>query len=102
MCIPWRDHVPQNVPQFFVKYCLIGQIKNQVKFMNISTEHIPQCKQSESLADASGRIVDLINENGWHPTSVMFAVDSLGQFCICSVNKRFRKLYPRFEKCKIR
>ena len=70
--------------------------------MNISTEHIPQCNQSESLADASGRIVDLINENGWHPTSVMFAVDSLRQFWICSVNKRFRKLYPRFEKCKIR
>ena len=32
--------------------------------MNISTEDIPQCKQSEPLADASGRIVDLMNENG--------------------------------------
>ena len=31
--------------------------------MNISTEHIPQCNQSEPLADASGRIVDLMNEN---------------------------------------
>ena len=32
--------------------------------MNISTEHILQCNQSEPLADASGRIVDLMNENG--------------------------------------
>ena len=31
--------------------------------MNISTEHILQCNQSEPLADASGRIVDLMNEN---------------------------------------
>ena len=47
----------------FVRYCLIGQIQNQIKFMNTSTEHILQCNQSEPLADASGRIVDLINEN---------------------------------------
>ena len=32
--------------------------------MNTSTEHIVQCNQSEPLADASGRIVDLMNENG--------------------------------------
>ena len=32
--------------------------------MNTSTEHIPQCNQSEPLADASGSIVDLMNENG--------------------------------------
>ena len=32
--------------------------------MNTSTEHILQCNQSEPLADASGRIVDLMNENG--------------------------------------
>ena len=31
--------------------------------MNISTEHILKCNQSEPLADASGRIVDLMNEN---------------------------------------
>ena len=31
--------------------------------MNISTEHSRQSNQSEPLADASGRIVDLINEN---------------------------------------
>ena len=31
--------------------------------MNISTEHISQCNQSEPLADASGKIVDLMNEN---------------------------------------
>ena len=31
--------------------------------MNTSTEHIPQCNQSEPLADASGKIVDLMNEN---------------------------------------
>ena len=38
MCIPWHDHVAQNVKDtFFVRYCLIDQIKNQVKFMNIST-----------------------------------------------------------------
>ena len=32
--------------------------------MNTSTEHILQCNQSEPLADCSGRIVDLMNENG--------------------------------------
>ena len=31
--------------------------------MYTSTEHILQCNRSEPLADASGRIVDLINEN---------------------------------------
>ena len=31
--------------------------------MNISTKHILKCNQSELLADASGRIVDLMNEN---------------------------------------
>ena len=31
--------------------------------MNTSTEHILQCNHSEPLADASGRIVDLKNEN---------------------------------------
>ena len=31
--------------------------------MNTSTEHILQCNQSEQLADASGRVVDLMNEN---------------------------------------
>ena len=31
--------------------------------MNISTKHILKCKQSEPLPDASGRIVDLMNEN---------------------------------------
>ena len=34
--------------------------------MNTSTKHILQCNQSEPLADASGRIVDLMNENGLH------------------------------------
>ena len=48
-------------------YCLIGQIKNQVKFIIISTQHILQCNQSDSLADASGRIVDLMNENARDP-----------------------------------
>ena len=41
----------------------IGHIQNQVKFINISTEQISQCNQSEPLADASGRMVDLMNEN---------------------------------------
>ena len=31
--------------------------------MNTSTEHILRCNQSELLADASGRIVDLMNED---------------------------------------
>ena len=30
--------------------------------MNTATEHILQCNQSEPLANASGRIVDLMNE----------------------------------------
>ena len=65
MCIHWPDHVAWNAKDtIFVKYCLIGPIKNQVKFMNISKEHILQCNQSEPLADASGaRVVDLMNEN---------------------------------------
>ena len=29
--------------------------------MNIFTKHITQCDQSEQLADASGRLVDLMN-----------------------------------------
>ena len=44
ICIPWPD-------------------ENPVKFMNISTEHILQCNQTEPPADASERIVDLMNEN---------------------------------------
>ena len=32
--------------------------------MNISPEHLLQCNQSEALADASGRIMDLMNEYG--------------------------------------
>ena len=43
--------------------------------MNTSTEHILQCNQAEPLADASGRIVDLINENGSPvvtPPSILF------------------------------
>ena len=35
--------------------------------MNTSAEHILQCNQSEPLADASGRIVDLMNENADRP-----------------------------------
>ena len=35
--------------------------------MNTSTEHILQYNQSEPLPDASGRIVDVINENGLAP-----------------------------------
>ena len=57
------DHVVQNVTDtIFVRYCLIGPIQNQVKFMNTSTEHILQCNESEPLADTSGRIVDLMND----------------------------------------
>ena len=39
--------------------------------MNISTEHFLQCNESEPLADASGRIVDLMNENGFVAVSVV-------------------------------
>ena len=38
--------------------------------MNISTEHILQCNQSEQLADASGRIMDLMNENALYRSGV--------------------------------
>ena len=63
MCIHWPDHVAKNVKDtIFVKYRLIGQIENQVKFMNIFTEHISQCNQS-----ASGKMVDLMNENEMEP-----------------------------------
>ena len=48
--------------------------KNQVKFMNISTQHILQCKLSEPLADASGRKVDLMNENGIEPAPQLLVV----------------------------
>ena len=34
--------------------------------MNISKERILQCNQSEPLADASERIVNLMNENEKH------------------------------------
>ena len=34
--------------------------------MNISTEHILQYNQSELLADASGRTMDLVNEMDCH------------------------------------
>ena len=65
MYILWPGHVTWNVKDtIFVRYCLIGIIENQVKFMSISTEHIPHRNQSELLADASGRIVHLMNENG--------------------------------------
>ena len=61
-CIPWHDYVVYNVKDtIFVAHCLIGQIKNQVKLMNISTEYILQCNQLEPLADASGMIVDLMH-----------------------------------------
>ena len=68
-----NQHLPCGLEcqgHHFVRYCLIGQIKNQVKFMNTSTEHILQCNQSELLADASGRIVDLLNENGYEQMNV--------------------------------
>ena len=46
--------------------------------MNISTEHISQCNQSEPLADASGRIVDLINENDITDTIFLFKASLYG------------------------
>ena len=52
-----------RMSRIFVRYCLIGRVKNQVKFMIFSTEHILQCSQSEPQSVASGMIVDLMNEN---------------------------------------
>ena len=47
--------------------------------MNTSTEHILQCNQSEPLADASGKIVDLMNENdASNATRNMKKVNSIG------------------------
>ena len=46
--------------------------------MYISTEHILQCNQSEPLADTSGRIVDLMNENGCDADATQF--DATKQF----------------------
>ena len=67
-------------------YCLIGQILNQVKFMNTSTEHILLYKQSEHLADASGRIVDLMNKNGCK-CALPRTVDMMLSLCLpCSVS----------------
>ena len=40
--------------------------------MNISTEDILQCNQSEPLADASERIVDLMNENSVNNNYAVF------------------------------
>ena len=47
--------------------------------MNTSTEHILQCNQSEPLADASGRIVDLMNENvlDWSDANQMPSLGSV-------------------------
>ena len=47
--------------------------------MNTSTEHILQCNQSEPLADARGRIVDLMNENA---------------YSVLGVNQPLYKSYP--------
>ena len=50
-CILWPDHVVYNVNDtIFVRYCHIAQTKNQVEFMNISTERIIQSNQSEPLS----------------------------------------------------
>ena len=40
--------------------------------MNISTEDILQCNQSEPQADASERIVDLMNENSVNNNYAVF------------------------------
>ena len=48
---------------FLLGIALLVGLKKQVKFMNISTEHILQCIQLEPLADARGRIVVMMTEN---------------------------------------
>ena len=49
--------------------------------MNISTEHISKCNQSVPLADASGRIVDMMNEN-----VVYHNIKTLNLFCFWRSN----------------
>ena len=53
--------------------------------MNTSEEHILQCNQSEPIADASGRIVDMMNENGMIASSILFAPIRRGSFDIRSI-----------------
>ena len=69
-CLRHWPNIKSALTKWFnVKYTILSGIallarhKNQVKFMNTSTDHILQCNQSEPLADASGSIVDLMNEN---------------------------------------
>ena len=50
--------------------------------MSISTEHILQCNQSEPLADASGMIVDVMNEND--PTGHTTLLRTSHQRCVPS------------------
>ena len=57
--------------------------------MNTSTEHILQCNQSEPLADASGRIVDLMNENS--PTLIQYWVNAS---CLLGTNEAICIIYP--------
>ena len=53
--------------------------------MNTSTEHILQCNQSEPLADASGRIVDLMNEND------LWRVEGrINQYVVVNLHREFR------------
>ena len=64
MCIHWPDHVAYNDKDtIFVKYCLIGQTENQVKFMNISTEHsaINQSLMNENGVNHNDSLPELDN-----------------------------------------
>ena len=55
--------------------------------MNISTGHILQCNQSEPLADASGRIVDLMSENGMTPVWIKINIcKHCGKYMISSLS----------------
>ena len=74
---------------WFVRYCLIGLIQNQVKLINTSTEHILQCNQSEPVADASGRIVDLMNENG---STMQYSGDTVR-------DQQTRDIGPMLDRC---
>ena len=58
--------------------------------MNTSTKHILQCNQSQPLADASGRIVDLMNESGFSYTDNEIDVFYITSWNTCTYSVYFK------------
>ena len=88
---------------FLLSIAFIGQIKNQVKCWNIYTEHISQCNQSKPLDGASGRIVDLMNENGqvcaskiWFITAKPCCISRLTRSITLEVSSTLSGLLPSY------